>query len=86
MTYHRHTKPVKADIGIIIVEIRDSSFLTLFTSVLSDIVTGGRTGNNPQVNGHFQGLKLSCRMHRHIVNSGNMTQGVERSQFHSYAH
>ena len=86
VTYHRHIEPVKAEVGIIVMEIRDSSLLALLASVFADIVACSGSGNQPQIYWNFQSLQLPGGVHGNIVHSCNMSQGVEGSKLHSYAH
>ena len=86
VAYHRHVKSVKADIRIIVVEIRYSSFLALFATVFAYIVTEGRPRNQSQIYGNIKRLQLPCSVHGNIVNAADMPQSVKSSQLRSKAH
>ena len=55
MAGHGHAESIKAKIGIIVVEIRNSLFFAFFTAVFAYIMSGGGAGYKPQVYGNSQG-------------------------------
>ena len=52
MADHRHIEPVKADVRIVIVEIRDTLFFALPASIFAYIMSGGSSRNQGKVNRH----------------------------------
>ena len=86
MADHRHVEPVEADVRIIIMEIRDPPFFAFAAAVLTDVMACGRTGNQPQIHRHLQRLQLTGHMHGHIVDAGNVSQRVPRSNLDTDAH
>ena len=77
-SHQRHVEAVEADIGIVIVKIRNALFLALLAAVFADIVAGGRTRYEAEVDGNLEESELAGQMHGDIVDAGDVAQGVER--------
>lgn len=78
MADQRHVEAVEADIGIVIVKIRNALFLALLAAVFADIVAGGRTRYEAEVDGNLEESELAGQMHGDVVDVGDVAQGVER--------
>ena len=86
VTDDRHLVAVETKVCIVIMEIRDTSLLVFPAAIFSDVMACRRTGNQCQIHRHPCIIKLSCRMHGHIVDPCHMTQGVKRRNVGTDAH
>ena len=78
VTDDRHSKTIHTKVCIVIVEVRNPLLLVFSASVFPDIMARRRAGDQGQVYRHACSIKLSCRMHGHIVHPRHMSQGVKR--------
>ena len=86
MANSRHMKTVIAQIGIVVMQVRDSLFLTFAAAVFSDIVPCCRAGNQRQIHRHPSLCKLSCCKHGDVMNPADMPKGVKRRNINTDTH
>ena len=83
---HRHVEAIKAEVGVIIVQIGNAFFFAFFAAVFADVVTGRRTRNQAQIQRDPQSRELPGGMHGDIMDSRDVTERIEGCQLCAKTH
>ena len=86
MSDHRHVEAIKAEVGVIIVQIGNAAQILAAAAEFSDVVPQRRRADQRQVDREPGLFRENGRVQSDIVDADGMRCGVEGRRFHAEAH